>query len=559
MKASWKRILSLILILAMVFSMFASFSVAVGAEGETEPVTYAYNTGKRNVVCTSLSVQAKSYYTRNYTFEKLSRQSASTLKSSLQTLMTNTQTRVTTYDDLRTLSGNADSALGNTARMTMLYSSDSIKNTWDSGKTWNREHVWPQSRGTFKTENAGSDLHHLHPCDSKVNNTRGNLPYGNVVDSGSYRVALSARETISGFYTKKYFEPLDNVKGDIARTLLYVYVRWDEKNLTDVIQSEQVLLDWCAKDPVDKFEMCRNDIVQSIEGNRNVFIDYPEFAWLIFDQDVPEEITTPSGNAGTPVGGVAKPLYTVSWRDAATSKGTGTVTVTANGKAITSGQKVQAGSTIKVSMTPDNGSSVTALSVSGRRVTLSNSSTYTFTLSKNSSMIATWGKASTSTSTPTGVTYTKLTTTPSNWEGDYVLVGQSGSTYYVLKSNLTGTALGATTAAVTTTSAGMKLSAGKLTNVSDDYVFTCKKSGSYYYFKEKNSKNYLAYKASGLTTATTYSGATTLWSLRVTSGTGTIAMNSKSVEKYRLCFNPSSKFFRCYTNNTYKLFFYKAG
>ena len=94
---------------------------------------------------------------------------------------------------------------------------------------------------------------------------------------------------------------------------------------------------------------------------------------------------------------------------------------------------------------------------------------------------------------------------------------------------------------------------------SDDYVYTCKKSGAYYYFKEKNSKNYLAYKAGSLTTATTYSGAGTLWSLSVTSGNGTIAMKSKSVDKYRLCFNPSSKFFRCYTNNTYKIFFYKAG
>ncbi len=559
MRASRKRILSLLLILAMIFSMFASFSITAGAEEAAEPVTYAYNTAKRDVVCTSMSVQAKAYYTRSYTFEKLSRQSASTLKTSLQTLMTNTQTRVTTYDDLRTLSGNSDSVLGSETKMCMLYSSDRLKNKWDSGKTWNREHVWPQSRGTFRTENAGSDLHHLHPCDSKVNNTRGNLPYGNVVGNGSYRVALSAAETISGFYTNKYFEPLDNVKGDVARTLLYVYVRWDEKNLTDVIQSTDVLLDWCAKDPVDKFEMCRNDIVQSIEGNRNVFIDYPEFAWLIFGQDVPEGIKTPSGNAGTPVGGVTKPLYTVSWRDAATSKGAGTVTVTADGKAITSGQRVKAGSLIKVSLTPDNRSSVTALSVAGRRVTLNNGNTYTFTLSKNTSMIATWGKASTSTAKPNGVTYTKLTTAPGNWEGDYVLVGQSGSTYYVLKANLTGTALSTTNAAVTTTAAAMKLSAGKLTNVSDDYVYTCKKSGAYYYFKEKNSKNYLAYKAGSLTTATTYSGAGTLWSLSVTSGTGTIAMKSKSVDKYRLCFNPSSKFFRCYTNNTYKIFFYKAG
>lgn len=566
MKTAMKRMLSLILVLAMAFSLIATFSIFANA------ATYTYNTGKRGTVCTSLSSKAQAYYTGNYTFATLSKQTSSTLKSNLKTLMTSTQTKVTSYNELRTLSAYSDSTAGSTSKMTLLYSSDSISSAWDSGVTWNREHVWPQSLGTFTTSNAGSDLHHLHPADSKVNSTRGNLPYGVVTTSSSYKTAKSAAGTTAGYYTSSYYEPLDNVKGDVARTLLYVYVRWGETNLTDVIQSTDVLLSWCASDPVDTWEMGRNDAVQSIEGNRNVFIDYPEYAWLIFGKSVPSGITTPSGNSGTSSSGSSSgssgsgsstttTTYQVSWGKASASTGSGTVKVTANGTTITSGSKVNSGSTIKVTLTPASGSKVSSLSVNGSAVTVSNNS-YSFTLSKNTSLVVTWGTSTTSSSgsgsSTTGTTYTKLTSTPSDWTGDYVIVGLSGSTYYVLKanSNTTGTTLGSTSGAVTLSSAGITMSGSKLTNVPTNYVYTCKKSGSYYYFKMKNSGNYLAYKSSGLTTATTYTGKTTLWSLTISSGA--VTMKSKSNTSYRLCFNASSKMFRCYSNNTYKLYFYKA-
>ena len=57
------------------------------------------------------------------------------------------------------------------------------------------------------------------------------------------------------------------------------------------------MLEWCALDPVDEWEMGRNDVVEDIQGNRNVFIDYPEYAWLLFDKEIPDEMTTPSGEA----------------------------------------------------------------------------------------------------------------------------------------------------------------------------------------------------------------------------------------------------------------------
>lgn len=182
--------------------------------------------------------------------------------------------------------------------MTLFYTSNSVSSAWNS-TVWNREHVWPQSLGTFTTANCGSDLHHVRPADPKINSTRCNLPYGNVRGSGSYKTAKTSSGIVGGYYTSSYFEPQANVKGDIARILLYDYVRWGENNLTDVVQSIDVLLSWCQSDPVDAWEMGRNDSVQGIQGNRNVFIDYPEYSWLIFGKSVPSGMTTPSGKTGS--------------------------------------------------------------------------------------------------------------------------------------------------------------------------------------------------------------------------------------------------------------------
>ena len=105
-----------------------------------------------------------------------------------------------------------------------------------------------------------------------------------------------------GVYSGGYFEPHNNVKGDVARICLYVYARWGSdftkcSDITNVFESVDVLLEWCEMDPVDTWEMGRNEVVESIQGNRNVFIDYPELAWILFDREIPADMTTPSGEA----------------------------------------------------------------------------------------------------------------------------------------------------------------------------------------------------------------------------------------------------------------------
>ena len=324
MKTSLKKMLSLLLVLTLVFSIFASLITTASA------ATFSYNTGKRGTVCTSLSSKAKSYYTSSYSYSTLSAKSASTIKSSLKTLMTNTHSTKTSYTNLKTYTKYSDAYAGSSSKIVDFYSSETYSGTWDSGSTWNREHVWCQSLGSFTTSNCGSDLHHLRPTDPKLNSTRNNLPFGEV--SGSYKTATSNSGKVGGYYNSTCFEPLDAVKGDVARILLYCYVRWGESNLSDLISTTD-LLNWMKQDPVDTYEMGRNDVVQGIQGNRNVFIDYPEYAWLIFGKSVPSH-TTPSGMAagGTSSGSTnTTPTYTVT----ATSNNTNYGTVSVSGYTIT--------------------------------------------------------------------------------------------------------------------------------------------------------------------------------------------------------------------------------
>ena len=262
------------------------------------------NTGKRDVLCTALSDSAKDYYTGSYTYDALSAKSSTELLSSLRTLMKSTHSYKSSYDNCRDWPSYTDSEEGK-ANIVLLYSSVVVtQNEWAGGGStgWNREHVWPQSLGGFKTSGAGADLHHVRPADYKLNGTRGNLKYGNVTNGSNVTGTSIVSNMVGGQSGGGYFEPLDNVKGDVARICLYVYARYGGEisecsKITNVFQSVDVLLEWCEEDPVDTWEMSRNDVVESIQGNRNVFIDYPEYAFLLFGKSVPADMETPAGDA----------------------------------------------------------------------------------------------------------------------------------------------------------------------------------------------------------------------------------------------------------------------
>ena len=292
-----KRIIpAVLLILVLVASSFVPSYAS-----EAKSITYSkeYNSGQRNVVCTTLDGTSAASYYKNYSYDDLSKQSSTQLFSTLQTLMRNTHSKTSSYNDCHNLADKTD-CQNEDGSVSLIYTSYSA--TMGQWNGWNREHVWPQSLGGGNTTGGGADLHHIRPSDAGVNGTRGNKKYGEVGSGATQKYGTNpAVGVLGGTYDSTYFEPLDNVKGDVARICLYMYVRWNSnwgaENITDVFQSVDVLLKWCEEDPVDTWEMGRNEVVQSIQGNRNVFIDYPEYAWIIFGKSVPTSMTTPSMSA----------------------------------------------------------------------------------------------------------------------------------------------------------------------------------------------------------------------------------------------------------------------
>ena len=289
-----KSVVASLLLIVFVFSGF----VPTYAVDEPSKYSTQYNSGTRDVVCTTLNgTSAVSYYSGSYSYDVLSEKSSTEIMNTLRTLMRTTHTYLSSYNDCHYKADRTD-CQNEDGSVSLIYTSYSATmNQWNG---WNREHVWPQSLGGGNTSGGGADLHHIRPSDAVVNSTRGNKKYGNA-DGGKATYGSNPASGYLGGYSGTYYEPLDNVKGDVARICLYVYVRWGSDwgatSITSVFQSVDVLLEWCALDPVDTWEMGRNEVVQSIQGNRNVFIDYPEYAWLIFGREVPANMTTPSGEA----------------------------------------------------------------------------------------------------------------------------------------------------------------------------------------------------------------------------------------------------------------------
>lgn len=282
-----------------VLLLLASLVPTAGAYSDTK------NTGTRGELCATLDgTGALNYYVSGYGYEELSALGTDELFAQLRKLMTETHTYKSTYADSKNYADKTDCERGGDG-ITLLYTSVSVKfsDFIGSGSIgWNREHVWPKSLGGFDNSGAGADLHHIRPDDVTTNAKRGNLKYGNAKNGSEVKGSTLVSGALSGHSAGGYFEPLDEVKGDVARICLYVWARYGGEyskcaSITGVFESVDVLLEWCASDPVDTWEMGRNEVIAKIQGNRNVFIDYPEYAWLVFGRDLPENMTTPSGMA----------------------------------------------------------------------------------------------------------------------------------------------------------------------------------------------------------------------------------------------------------------------
>jgi predicted extracellular nuclease/endonuclease I len=227
-------------------------------------------------------------------------ESAESLKATTQDIISNGHRKLS-YSEAWTALTYTDEDPANTDNVILFYKGTSqSKFTNGSGSqstnqnNWNREHVWAKSHGFSSSSlTAYSDILHLRPTDISVNSSRGNLDF-DFSDSELSEAPANRVDSDS-------FEPRNAVKGDVARSLMYMDVRYDGSSSSDA-EADLVLLDrltttdeaalgklcvllqWHESDPVDEFERTRNNRVYEFQGNRNPFIDKPELASLIFNE-----------------------------------------------------------------------------------------------------------------------------------------------------------------------------------------------------------------------------------------------------------------------------------
>lgn len=276
MKQIFKRSISIVtvcmLLVVMCFTNVSAASTTATGYTKASDVVYKYvntqntkwtyrinnvivNWGARGENCVFLSKYATAYYTGNNTFDKLSQlKGGTTQTNSPGTALYNALHAIMDvnfahdYDRTRSMYQYTDCVSGDNSKLLLFYSSKFVGGEWVSGgTTFNREHLWPQSKGCNKGTPAGADMMILRPADPGGNSSRGNKAFGE--SSG-------------------YYKPTDDVKGDIARSLLYAYVRWEKADKMwgngqdyGVMENLTILLKWMQEDPVDTWEMGRNDAV----------------------------------------------------------------------------------------------------------------------------------------------------------------------------------------------------------------------------------------------------------------------------------------------------------
>lgn len=161
-----------------------------------------------------------------------------------------------------------------------VYTGRTIKtNSIPNSNDMNCEHTWPQSQfGGSEKGTKKDDLNHLFPTDSHSNSTRSSLPFGNVRNADWEKGG--SKRGVSEFGPFTVFEPRDEHKGDLARAMFYFSVRY--KMPIDAYQ-ENTFRKWHEQDPVSEKEIRRNSDIEEAQGNRNPFIDRPDFVKNIRD------------------------------------------------------------------------------------------------------------------------------------------------------------------------------------------------------------------------------------------------------------------------------------
>ncbi|MDO6736624.1 Ig-like domain-containing protein [Wenyingzhuangia sp. 2_MG-2023] len=193
------------------------------------------------------------------------------LSSELSNLTATKHTTILSYTDRHDYLYDADQDPDNSANVLLMYTGESRdKREWTSSlnphstQTFNTEHIYPQS--FLDDDYREADLHNLRVCDASLNSSRSNREF--VEGSGS-----------AGIVNGEWY-PGDDWKGDVARVVFYMNIKYDESIST--IGDLDTLLEWNKEDPISDFEIQRNNVFQGAQGNRNPFIDNPYLATIIW-------------------------------------------------------------------------------------------------------------------------------------------------------------------------------------------------------------------------------------------------------------------------------------
>ncbi|MGX1156839.1 endonuclease I family protein [Streptomyces albogriseolus] len=265
-----------------------ALATAAVLAGLAAPAATATPATATETATTTATTTAASYDPAYY--DAAAGKTGTALKSALHTIISD-QTKLS-YSAVWEALKVTDQDPNNSNNVILLYSGISRSKSLNGGDVgdWNREHVWAKSHGDFGTSTGpGTDLHHLRPEDVQVNSIRGNKDFDN--GGGSF--------TNSGgsLTDSNSFEPRDAVKGDVARMILYMAVRyegtdgWPDLEPNDSVTNGtnpyhgrlSVLKQWHQEDPPSTFERNRNNVIHdSYQHNRNPFIDHPEWVESIW-------------------------------------------------------------------------------------------------------------------------------------------------------------------------------------------------------------------------------------------------------------------------------------
>lgn len=240
----------------------------------------------------------------------------------------------------------------------------------NEGDCYNREHVIPQSLFGSASPMV-ADIHFIRPTDGKVNGKRSNYPFGKVGNNPSFTSQNNSKlgTSVSPGYSGIVFEPIDNFKGDIARMIFYFVTRYEAKlagftsggmlggSPFPGLQSWalQQYMEWHLADPVSPEEIARNNASYTFQGNRNPFIDHPEYATQIWGTPV-LDTTPPTAATNVAASNPTSNSVALNWSAATDNIGVASYEIYANGtlKTTVSGALTSTVVTGLLSSTPYN-------------------------------------------------------------------------------------------------------------------------------------------------------------------------------------------------------------